>query len=241
FVAGVSDYWGWWAQLPEVVRGGTPVRHHDADPDDAYWQRYMLGQFELARLTAGAVARRVVVPRGARAVLDIGGGHGWYSVALCRRHAGLSATVLDLPGSARAGRRIVAATGYADRVRHWEGDALATDLAGPYDVVLCFNVIHHLAAADVPDLFRRIRAALRPHGTFAVLDGFVEEHGRGTAAGDLLGLFTYLSSGSRSYPPAQLRTWLADAGFSEPRRSALRRVPGLTLFQAHPLPRRPVA
>jgi tRNA A22 N-methylase len=37
------------------------------------------------------------VPRGARDLLDIGGSHGYYSVALCRRHPTLRAVILDLP------------------------------------------------------------------------------------------------------------------------------------------------
>jgi hypothetical protein len=48
-------------------------------------------------------------------VLDIGGGHGWYSAQLCARHPQLTATVLDLPGSAAIGREIIAKAGLAER------------------------------------------------------------------------------------------------------------------------------
>ncbi len=45
------------------------------------------------RAIAGTNARQIVkrtpVPRGATALLDIGGSHGYYSVALCRKHPGL--------------------------------------------------------------------------------------------------------------------------------------------------------
>jgi SAM-dependent methyltransferase len=231
FVAANGDYWAWWERLPEVARTGKPVQPHAAEPDDPYWRRYLYGQRDLARLSAAEVARKVRVPDGARTMLDIGGGHGWYAAQLCQRHPGLSATVLDLPGSAEIGREIMAEAGRADRVRHRDGDALTADLGGPYDVVCCFNLVHHLTEPDIVKLFTRVRAVLAPGGTFAVLDGFVEE-GRATAAADVLGLFMYLSSGAEAYPVRSVATWFEQAGFpTPPRRSAVRRIPGLALYQ----------
>ena len=231
FVAGTGDYWSWWAALPEITRTGTPSGHHDAPPDDPYWRRYITGQLELARLSAGEVAARLAVPAGARSVLDVGGGHGWYSVQLCRRHPRLHSLVVDLPGSARIGREIVAGAGMAERVTYREGDALTAEFDGPHDLVLCFNLVHHLTEDQVIELLQRIRAALAPTGRLAILDGFADPDGRGSAAGHFLGLFTYLSSGSRAYAPDQLRAWLARTGFDQPRRVAVRRIPGLRLYQ----------
>ena len=180
------------------------------------------------------MAARLRVPDRARSVLDIGGGHGWYSVQLCRRHPHLRSVVVDLPGSVRIGREIVAGAGLADRVTYREGDALTADLGGPHDLVLCFNLVHHLTEPQVLDLLVRVRAALAPAGSLAILDGFAEPDGRGSAAGHFLGLFTYLSSGSRAYTPDQLRGWLARTGFTPPRRLAVRRIPGLALYQCGP-------
>jgi hypothetical protein len=231
FVAGTGDYFSWWADLPEIARTGAPPGHHDAPPDDPYWRRYIAGQLELARLSAGEVTARLAVPPGARSVLDVGGGHGWYSVQLCRRHPGLHSLVVDLPGSARIGREIVAGAGMAERVTYRDGDALTADLAGPHDLALCFNLVHHLTEDQVIELLGRIRAALAPTGRLAILDGFADPDGRGSAAGHFLGLFTYLSSGSRAYTPDQLRGWLERTGFDQPRRVAVRRIPGLRLYQ----------
>ena len=85
FVAGTADYWSWWSGLDEVTRGAPVAGHHYAPPGDPYWRRYIGGQFELARLSAAEVARKLRLPADPRSVLDIGGGHGWYSAQLCRR------------------------------------------------------------------------------------------------------------------------------------------------------------
>ncbi|MGB6571970.1 MAG: class I SAM-dependent methyltransferase, partial [Trebonia sp.] len=242
YVAGTADYWNWWAELGEVTRGRRPAgtASHGAPPDDPYWERYIRGQRELARLSAAEVARKLRLPSGARQLLDIGGGHGLYSAALCRRHPGLTATVLDLPGSAAVGREIVAAAGMADRVRFRDGDATAGDLGSGdlgsgdlgsgYDAVLCFNLVHHLSPDQIPALFGKAREALAPGGTLAVMDAFADPARRASAAANFLGLFVYLSSGSQVHTPAQLRGWLREAGFGAPRRVRVLRIPGLSLY-----------
>jgi SAM-dependent methyltransferase len=229
YVAGTADYWSWWAGLDETVRTGTSSGSHDAPPDDAYWRRYMTGQRELARLSAAEVARKLPLPASPRALLDIGGGHGSYSARLAERYPKLTATVLDLPGSAAIGRELIAAAGLADRVQFRDGDATTADLGTGYDAVLCFNIVHHLAPDDIAALFRRIAAALKPGGILAVLDVFAESGRRASAHADMLALFVYLSSGARVHTPRELEGWLCDAGFAPPKKIRILRMPGLLL------------
>jgi 2-polyprenyl-3-methyl-5-hydroxy-6-metoxy-1,4-benzoquinol methylase len=232
FVAGTADYWTWWSGLPEVIRSGRPFGHHDVAPDDPYWRRYISGQLELARLSAPEVARKLRLPRDPRSLLDIGGGHGWYSAELCRRHPRLIATVLDLPGSVAIGRQIIAQEGMTDRVLHRDGDATTAELGGGFDCVLCFNLIHHLAQDDIVSLFAKSHDALKTGGSLAVMDAFAEPSHRKSAAANFLAMFVYLSSGAQVYTPAQLHGWLTEAGFTAPRRVSILRIPGQALYVA---------
>jgi hypothetical protein len=232
FIAATGDYFSWWQGLDEVTRTGKPLALHDLPHDDPYWRRYILGQLDLATLSASEVSAKIRLPSNARRLLDVGGGHGWYSAALCRRHPGLTATVLDLPGSTAIGREVIEASGLSEQVRHLDGDALSADLGEGYDAVLCFNLVHHLGPEQIPKLFARLYEALSPWGTLAVLDAFAEPERRGSAAADYLGLFMYLSSGSQVYTKTQLDDWLREAGFTKPRRVRVLRIPGLALYQA---------
>ena len=229
YVAGTADYWPWWSGLDEAVRTGKTSGSHDAGPDDPYWRRYITGQRALARLSAAEVAKKLPLPARPRTLLDIGGGHGGYSAALCERHPTLHATVLDLPGSAAIGRELIAAAGLADRVSFREGDATTADLDRGYDAVLCFNLVHHLPPDEAAALFRKIGDAINPGGTLAVLDVFAEPGRRASAHADLLALFVYLSSGARVHTPRELGGWLHDAGFAPPKKIRILRIPGLAL------------
>jgi 2-polyprenyl-3-methyl-5-hydroxy-6-metoxy-1,4-benzoquinol methylase len=229
YVAGVADYWPWWAGLEQATRTGTSAGSHAAPAEDPYWRRYITGQRELARLSAAEVARKLPLPGQPRTLLDIGGGHGWYSACLCRRYPELTATVLDLPGSTAVGREVIAAEGLEDRVAFRDGDANTADLGSGYDAVLCFNLVHHLTPDQVAALFGRVGQALNPGGTLAVLDVFADRGRRAPAHADLLALFVYLSSGAQVHAPQQLARWLSDAGFAPAAEVRMLRIPGLSL------------
>jgi cyclopropane fatty-acyl-phospholipid synthase-like methyltransferase len=138
--------------------------------------------------------------------------------------------VLDLPGSAAVGREIIAKAGYADRVRHRDGDAMTADFGDGYDAALCFNLVHHLSEEQTVALFRKAYRALAPGGVLAVLDVFAAPRRRVSAQANAAGLFVYLSSGSRVRTEGELRGWLRSAGFPAPRKTRVLRLPGQALY-----------
>jgi SAM-dependent methyltransferase len=232
FIEHSYDYWGWWERFEDLLKTGESVEIHDPDPDDPHWRRYIVGQFELARLSAPEVAKAVDLGEQPRSLLDVAGGHGWFSAALCRRHPTLSATVVDLPGSAAIGREIIAEHGLADRVRHQEGDMFEANLGGPHDGALAFNIIHHFSPETCVELLTRIGESLKPGGTLAVLDLFLPRGDKPSDAAAFLGLFFHLTSGAATYTPEDLAGWLDAAGFASPKRVQIRRIPGQTLYLA---------
>jgi SAM-dependent methyltransferase len=188
FIEDTWSYWDWWGGLEDLVRDGRSVEIHDRAPDDPYWRSYITGQYQLARLSSDAVAKAIALPGGAKTVLDVAGAHGEFSMALARRHDGLRATIVDLPGSARIGREIVASAGMAERVGYVEGDMFEADYGGPHDGALTFNIIHHLTPETATKLFERIAAALRPGAPLCVLDSYVPPEGKQPDSGGILGL-----------------------------------------------------
>ena len=166
-------YWEWYGDLERVVRdGGSFEIHREPAEDEEYWRLYITGQYEIARLSSAEVAKAIRLGEKPTSLLDVAGGHGWFSAELCKRHETLKATVVDLAGSARVGREIIAKAGMGDRVEHREGDMFETDLEGPYDGALVFDIIHHLSGEQIVTLLSRVRESMKPGGTLAVLDMF---------------------------------------------------------------------
>jgi len=153
-------------------------------------------------------------------MLDIGGSHGYYSVVVCRRHAGLRATVLELPQAIEHAAPILAAEGMGDRVVHLAGDALCDDLGSErYDLVMTSQVVHHFSEEQNRDLTRRVARSLRPKGVFAIVEEFRPSTARrARQLGGLLDFYFALTSRSGTWSEGQLASWQREAGL-EPRRA----------------------
>jgi predicted O-methyltransferase YrrM len=172
-----GDVWDLYADLEARIRSGaSPNLHHAGRPAE-FWERYLRGLATMAAQVAPFIVRKVPLTKGARSLLDVGGGHGMYSAAFCRKHPRLTATVLDLPEACRVGRAVVAEAGMGDRVQYLEGRLEGTDFGGPHDAVLIFNVIHNLSREESCRALRRAFEAVRPGGTVAVLESEHVESG----------------------------------------------------------------
>jgi SAM-dependent methyltransferase len=202
--------------LPGAVRDGDAYRmHEDRRDEDGIWEGYIRGLFEISRPASERNAGLVPV-ENPRRMVDVAGGHGGFSMAMCTLHPRLEATVLDLPPSAAVGRAIVAEQGLSDRVSFREGDVFELGLGEDLDVVSIFNLIHHLPEERNRELFRMAREALRPGGCLVVGDTAGAEPGQEWGEGGAMSsLLFYAWSNSRNFTRTEIRDWLSGAGFGE--------------------------
>ncbi|MBF6590702.1 MAG: methyltransferase domain-containing protein [Ktedonobacterales bacterium] len=209
------------------VRTGQPVRMHEA-MDAEEWGLYQRGMRSGARLSLAEVARRVPVPRRARALLDIGGSHGAYAAALCRRHPGLCATILDLPEAIEHAAPLLAREGMGERVVYRPGDARTADLgAAAYDLILIANLVHHFDDATNRDLARRAARALRPGGILVIGEVIrPSTPGAGGQIGALTDLYFAVTSEAGTWSFAEMAAWQRAAGLRPRRPIRLLTAPG---------------
>jgi SAM-dependent methyltransferase len=201
--------------LPAAVRDGDAYALHEQRHDDAHWEGYMRGLFEISRHEQEANAKLVPV-ESPRRMVDVAGGHGGFAMAMCRLHPELTATVVDLPPAAAVGREIVAEEGFGDRVEFVEGDVFELGLGTDLDVVSFFNLVHHLPEERNRELIRMSREALRPGGALVVGDSARPEPGDQLSPhGAVSSLLFYAWSHSRNFSPSEVRAWLEEAGFAE--------------------------
>jgi SAM-dependent methyltransferase len=233
FIGGYNaDAWDMLAGLEDLLAGRAEPSRHDHPVGDPHWETYIRGLFELSRDEHDANAATVPA-EDPRRLLDLAGGHGGFAIAMCRRHPRLRATVLDLPGSVRVGRRIVADEGLGDRVGFREGDVLEADLGAGLDVCSAFNLLHHLPDHAVQTLLRRVLASLAAGGWLVIGDTERTEPGElPSRNGALSGLVYYASSGTRNYTRREVTGWLEDAGFSQLRVVRNQRSPWRVLYLA---------
>lgn len=207
--------WDQIAATGEYVRTGRPVDFHATLEPEA-WGAYQRAMRDMARTMAPEVGRRTPVPKGARDLLDLGGSHGLFSAALCRRRPGLRAVILDLPEAVGEAAPLLAAEGLGDRVAHRAGDALRDDLgAESWDVVFIASLVHHFDEVTNRELARRVARALRPGGVYVIQD-FVRPHSPGEAGqiGALLDLYFAVTSEAGTWSFEEMADWQRGAGLA---------------------------
>ena len=219
--------WDWIARLDDFVRTGEAVDMHVGMTAEQ-WGLYQRGMADVIRFGAPELARRIPVPKGARDLLDVGGSHGLLSVALCRKHPGLRAVILDLPEAVVHAAPILAREAIEDRVVHRPGNALDEDLGtGAWDVVVLSNLAHHFDGATNRELVRRVARALRPGGVFAIVEIFRRESPTESGQiGALFDLYFALTSQSGTWSFEEMAAWQLDAGLRPRKPVRLRRSPG---------------
>lgn len=233
WVSIVGELWG---DLAEALRGRAP--HVDfytwLAKEPARLDRFQRLQRTLAEWLAEEVVDRAPVPPRAGRLLDLGGGHGAYSLAFCRRHPGLAATVVDLPAAVPFGRSGAAAREPAQRVTFRGADLADGVTERDQDVVLLFNVVHGFAEEPARALVGAAVRALRPGGVLLLLDTAVREDAPAVdnAFTRCFSLNLWHTQGGRVYPPQTLARWMREAGCEPPTTLALRRSASHVLLSA---------
>jgi SAM-dependent methyltransferase len=230
-----GDLWDRLEGLEELVRTGEIPRLHDTNRDDGFWRRYMRALGSPAKILGREVVRKVKLASPPKRLLDVGGGHGMFSVAFCRKYPELHAEVLDLAPACVHGREMVQEEGFTDRVTYREGDFRCESWGSGYDLVFLFNVIHNATPTESERMVADAYAALAPGGKLVILDGEHRQARRDTSA--MAGwnqLFFFILSGAQTYPEELIRGWVEAAGFVDLKRKRTLMMPEFVLIGTRP-------
>lgn len=224
-----------WAFLEKRLRETEVSWDVDDPPPPPWlakqWRIFQSGMVALAGMNMAEVMRKIPVLPSYRHILDLGGGHGLYSIALCREHAQLGATVFDAAQMERIANQTIAMHHMQDRVRFQSGDFFTDDL-GASSMTLLFNVIHSKSESQNVKLVERVVSSVEPGGLVVLLDQFASPRlGRiGRAFGSLMALSMFLHVGQQTYGLGQVRDWFRDAGLVKVKICPIRSAPGNALI-----------
>lgn len=212
--------------LAAVVRQGGTIRPAGGNlaPEHPVWVEFARAMAPMMAMPAEMAARLVLSGGGnVTRVLDIAASHGLYGLAFARQASGAEVVALDWPNVLQVARENAERTGVSGRFRTIPGSAFDVDFAGPYDVILLPNFLHHFDPPTCEGLLRKVRAALAPGGRAVTLE-FVPNEDRVSpphAATFALTMLGTTPSGD-AYTYRELESMFRNAGFS---RSELHELP----------------
>ena len=144
---------------------------------------------------------------GARSVIDLGGGHGEYSLEFARR--GLQVTMQDLPVMIDVVRRRgrLAEAG----VELVAGSFFNGVPPGPFHLAFCAGITHTFDGSRNEMLFRNLRPAVASGGGVAVVTFLRHRH----PMADVFAVQMLTNaSGGDTHTEDEYRAWLGGAGFT---------------------------
>lgn len=209
-----------WGHLAETVRSGKRPEENRRDEEPEAWiENFVYGMYNMAYPIAPAVAESLALPENRPIrVIDVGGCHGAYSMALAKRYPLLRATVFELPRVVPVAREVIAEAGMADRVTVQEGDFQQEELGHGYDLALVFGVLNGEPPEGRPALIRKVFAALKPGGRIVLRDFVLDPDRAGPPEAAIFALQMLLATEAGGLDTrTDWADWLAEAGFLPPK------------------------
>lgn len=208
----------WDEYLEDTVRmGKPPLTIYDwFDKQPERWKVAQAGFQSFAPVLAKVVLDKIKLADDTRRLIDVGGGHGLYSVEFCRKYPALTAVVFDVLGALETARENIAREKMGDRISLQPGDFWKDGLGSGFDVALIFNVIHGYTAEQNLELIAKVAEALSPRGLIIIQDLF-----RGPTLGPATkatyrfwALSFFATMGGQLYTYRDVAPWLEKAGFA---------------------------
>ena len=212
-----------WLKLGEAVISGKPVdqpgflKKEDAGRVSAF----IRAMNNTAMGHAEYLAKKLSF-RGAKTLLDLGGGPGTFTIHFLKMNPELRATIFDLPTTLETTRKFVEAEKLTGRVQFQAGDFNQDSIQGSFDICFLSHIIHGQTVEKNKKLFSKISGHLNSGGKLIVQDFFLNLDKRSPQFAAIFALVMMIhTEGGRTYSFEEVESWMKETGFSRTHRSGL--------------------
>jgi SAM-dependent methyltransferase len=214
YFGGVLDHGEmlWWGStgLPDIVRtGGRGAAPKPPEYFISHWHEHWIWAMHgnAANGVAQWIARQLDLT-DRELLLDVGGGPGTYSIALCQRFPRLKAVVWDLPETIAIARQVVERFHMNDRISFKEGNWNSDEFGTGYDCMFMSNIMHG-QGSQAETRVQQGMQALRTGGLLIVHDFLLDNDKCGPLPAALFNLML------GAYTVSEMIAIIRSAGFKD--------------------------
>jgi ubiquinone/menaquinone biosynthesis C-methylase UbiE len=202
-----------WVDLLETVAAGKPSTPHGSTRTSESTDNFIRAMDHNAREKAPPVVKACDL-RGARSLLDLGGGPGTFALEFMKQHPGLEGAVFDLPATLRVTRRILKEKGYSKPpLKLIPGNFLIDPIPGQYGAILASNIMHMLSGKECAVVLKKAVRALNPGGVVIIHDFLLDRSRTSPPTAALFSVHMLVHTpGGRAYSGEEYRDMLRAAG-----------------------------
>lgn len=212
----LDERWCWpaWGRLEEALRNDAPPLPQDEDGYHEFPQEFLLDFLHGHSLAMGEKLGGAIPLDGVGRIMDIGGGSGAVSIALCRANPSLRAVVVDREPVLAKTREHVDAAGLSDRITTHPANVFADPLPDDCDAVVIANMLHDFSPEKAAAILERAAGALPSGGRLLVMETAPRDDRSGPPLAAVFSVAMIVNTeGGIAYTPAELRAMIDDAGF----------------------------
>jgi hypothetical protein len=211
----MAHLWPRWSRLTDIAKGIPAAMDEFSFERNPGELRAFIG----AMHSIGApLAKRVVAAIDvgpAKALLDVGGGSGTYTIAFLRAVPQLKATLFDLPDVIEMARERLTAEGLMDRATLVAGSFYEDELPGGHDLALISAIIHSNSLQENVDLYQKVFRALKSGGRILIRDHVMNQDRTRPRDGAIFAINMLVgTSGGGCYTYEEIEEGLSQAGFT---------------------------
>jgi hypothetical protein len=211
----MASLWTRWSRLTDIVRGTSDAKEEFHFSRNAEELRAFIGA---THVLATPMARRIVAavnPGFSKALLDVGGESGTYTIAFLRAVPEMKATLFDLPEVIELARERLSNEGLLDRTTLVAGSFYTQEFPGENDLVLISAIIHQNSPEQNLDLYKKVFRSLKRGGRILIRDHVMEPDRIHPRSGAIFAINMPVgTSGGGTYAYEEIAAGLSQAGFS---------------------------
>jgi predicted O-methyltransferase YrrM len=212
----MASLWPRWSRLTDIAKGNpAAMEEFDFSRNDEELRAFIGAMHSIG----APLAKRIVAAvhsDASRALIDIGGGSGTYTIAFLRAVPEMRATLFDLPEVIEMARKRLDQEGLIDRATLVAGSFSDDELPGGNDLALISAIIHSNSPKENLDLYRKTFRSLKPGGRILIRDHIMEPDRIQPKDGAIFAINMLVgTSGGSTYTYEEIEAGLAQAGFTK--------------------------
>jgi 3-hydroxy-5-methyl-1-naphthoate 3-O-methyltransferase len=214
----LDERWCWsaWGRLEDALRADHQLIPEDEEGYHAFPEEFFLDFLHGHSRVMGERLAAVVDLGGTTRIMDVGGGSGAVSIALCRAFPTLEAVVVDQPPVVARAARHIADAGLSNRIATTAGNIFVDPLPPGCDAAVLANVLHDFSPERAQEILARVVAALPRGGRVVILEIVPDDERRSPPLAVAFSVAMVVNTaGGDAHTAAQYRAWLDGAGLED--------------------------
>ncbi|MEN6317654.1 MAG: methyltransferase [Syntrophaceae bacterium] len=211
----MAHLWKRWSQLTDVSMGANDRENSAAPFRDADEMRAFIGAMHVIAEPRAQEIVAAVNPGEAKALLDVGGASGTYSIAFLKNDPEMKATLFDQPEVIEMARERFEKAGILNRVTLISGDFYEDEFPVGHDLAFVSAIIHQNSPEQNVDLYKKVFRSLNRGGRIIIRDHVMEPDRIHPRDGAIFAVNMLMgTAGGGTYTYEEIETDLLQAGFT---------------------------